>query len=225
VSLTKAIFYLSRSLDPGWILERRILAAFLGKGGKGLLLDLACREGFKSEFLAACGFRVFGIDINEIAVGAAKAVFGGSRCDFLVGSADRLPFQTASFHKIACLHSLTMFHSPIEALREMGRILSDDGELILTVASIEAPWSNLRKYSVATLEASLNNTGFEMLDVCSYVNAPILRWIERARLGWRPGWYRLAKMPLYLMSFPFAVAERPRRGRGYILGVRARKKR
>jgi SAM-dependent methyltransferase len=224
VSFTKAIFHLSRSLDPRWILERRVLAGFLGEGGNGLLLDLACHDGFKSEFLATYGFRVVGIDVNEAAIGTARAVFGGSGRDFLVGSATQLPFQTASFHKIACLHSLTMFHSPIEALKEMERVLSDDGELVLTVSSVEAPWSNLRKYSFSTLESSLSDTGFEILDACAYINAPILRWNERARLGWSPGWYRLAKMPLYLASLPFAAAERPGKGSGYILGARARKK-
>jgi SAM-dependent methyltransferase len=225
VTLARLTYYLSRTLDPGWILEQRTLSRFLGGPRKGILLDVACREGFKSEFFAKRGFRVIGVDIDEGSIARARAVFGGSGCDFVIASVDQLPFRAGAFGSTSCLHALTMFPSPAAGLKEIHRVTGDDGELFLTVASVLAPWRNMRKYSRETLDEALKEAGFRMVDDCSFVRSPILRWIERLRLSWKPAWYRLAKLPLYLLSSPFALLEKSGRGDGYILGARARKAR
>lgn len=214
---------LSRNLDTLWILERRALSRFLGGSRSGLLLDVACRDGFKTASFVERGFQVVGIDIDVDAVQTAKALYGGPRCHFVIGSADRLPFRTGAFEKASCLHSLAMFESPLDALKEIRRCLDTNGDLIVTVVSELAPWRNLRKYTSASLEQSLEGTGYDVIDACSYVRSPILQWIERLRLGLEAGWYRLVKMPLYLLSWPFAVAERLENGGGYVVGAKARK--
>jgi ubiquinone/menaquinone biosynthesis C-methylase UbiE len=214
---------LSRNLDSLWILERRALARFLCGSREGLLLDVACRDGFKTASFVQRGFHVVGIDIDIESVRTAQALYGGPHCHFVIGSAEQLPFRTGAFRRTTCLHSLAMIESPLEALREMGRCLDAEGELIVTVVSELAPWRNLRKYTSATLEQSLRGTGYEVVDACSYVRAPLLQWIERLRLGLQASWYRMVKMPLYLLSWPFAVAERFRQDGGYVVGARARK--
>jgi ubiquinone/menaquinone biosynthesis C-methylase UbiE len=224
VALAKLMYYASRSLDPEWILEKRTISRFLGSARNGVLLDLGCREGFKSEFFAKRGFRVIGIDINEPSVERAKTVFSGPGRDFVIASGNRIPFKTASFARVACLNSITVFDAPGEALKEVRRILKDDGELLVTATSVSAPWSNMRKYTKAALEGALEQAGFMVVGGCSYVRSPILQWLERLKLGLKSGSYRLVKMPLFLLSWPFAMLERPGGEDGYIIGAWARKR-
>jgi len=91
-----------------------------------LVLDIGCGLGFDSICLAFRGAGVVGLDVSPKSVKKAKelATRKQIQCDFIVGSAESLPFADRSFDKSfgrAILH-----HVDIDAcLFEVGRVTRD----------------------------------------------------------------------------------------------------
>ena len=61
------------------------------------------------------------------------------RCEFVVGDADHLPYKSGYFDKIVCNCSLEHFQNDIKALKEMNRILKQNGYIVLTFDSLSYP--------------------------------------------------------------------------------------
>jgi ubiquinone/menaquinone biosynthesis C-methylase UbiE len=91
----------------------------------GQLLDVACGEGHLVKWAQQAGVRGAGIDLSGVAVRQALQVAP----DSLVSLADgeRLPFPDASFDYITNMGSLEHFVDPLRGIREMARVLRDDG--------------------------------------------------------------------------------------------------
>jgi SAM-dependent methyltransferase len=97
------------------------------------LLDIACGQGF---FLEAAeqqttAMRLEGIDFSP--VGLAKASERVRRARLTEGSAYALPHPDESFDYVTNLGSLEHFTRPVDALREMGRVLKSTGKGVLIV--------------------------------------------------------------------------------------------
>jgi ubiquinone/menaquinone biosynthesis C-methylase UbiE len=106
-------------------------SAFRGRD----VLDVGAGNGYVLSRYAAAGARVRGIDITEKAVGLCRRRFelGRLRGEFLVASAESIPFPDQSFD---CVCSMgVLHHTPdIErALAELRRVLRPGGRLIVMV--------------------------------------------------------------------------------------------
>jgi SAM-dependent methyltransferase len=79
---------------------------------RGWALDLGCGSGVTSRYLAACGFRVIGIDLAQVALRRAqsiasfKATFGYFVCAS-VADLSFLHIKASLAVDIGCFHSLT----------------------------------------------------------------------------------------------------------------------
>lgn len=92
----------------------------VGCGVGALLLDVAATTG---------AARVVGVDPDEgqLAVGRANARMGGLPAEFVEGTAYSLPFPDASFDVVYANAVLLYLRRPVDALREMRRVLRPDG--------------------------------------------------------------------------------------------------
>src|SRR5947207_1972871 len=103
------------------------------------VLDIATGPGEPALTIAALVGRegkVFGIDPAPEMVEAARRAtdrleFGNAQFD--VASADRLPFPSDTFDAAVSRFSVMFFPSPVDAVREMLRVLKPGGRLALAV--------------------------------------------------------------------------------------------
>jgi len=115
------------------------------------VLDVACGTGVVAR---TAGVRagpsgcVMGVDLNAgmIAVARALAKLAGTTIDWLQGDALDLALPDASYDVVLCQQGLQFFPDKVRALREMRRVLRQDGRLALAV------WNGVGPYNTAVGE-------------------------------------------------------------------------
>jgi ubiquinone/menaquinone biosynthesis C-methylase UbiE len=98
------------------------------------VLEVAPGPGYFAIELAKLGnFAITGLDISHSMVGIAtrKAAEAGVPARFLQGSASSLPFPEASFDFLLCRAAFKNFAKPVEALKEMHRVLKPGGKAVI----------------------------------------------------------------------------------------------
>ncbi len=101
-------------------------------GSNKKFLDIGC--GIGSQLKAIEGFDnldTYGVDISERGIEIAIRNVNGSR--FIIANAEDMPFKDRSFHYIANLGSIEHFIHPDRAVREISRLISADGQVIIMV--------------------------------------------------------------------------------------------
>jgi ubiquinone/menaquinone biosynthesis C-methylase UbiE len=94
------------------------------------VLEVAPGPGYFSIELAKLGsYAVTGLDLSHsmVQIAQKKAAEGGVRVEFKQGSASKMPLQTESFDFLLCRAAFKNFGQPVEALREMCRVLRPGG--------------------------------------------------------------------------------------------------
>ncbi|MBI3454369.1 MAG: class I SAM-dependent methyltransferase [Candidatus Rokubacteria bacterium] len=101
-------------------------------------MDLGCAKGFLVEAFREHGVEAtFGVDISHYAVSQAEAVARGR---LLVADVqDGLPFQSASCDLVTAIDLFEHVPDPEPVLREIRRILKDDGVAYLKVCHPRHP--------------------------------------------------------------------------------------
>jgi SAM-dependent methyltransferase len=170
--------------------RRRILLQFLDRyigrnaGGGRRILDVGCGTGTMLGYLASYG-KAQGVDIDEEAVGYCHE---RGLVDVSLGEATNLPFDDAAFDLVTALDVVEHLDDDAAAFREMGRVLSPGGYLLVTVPAHRFMWGDQdevnmhkRRYVGAEVRDRLKATGFDVLRV-SYMNAVLFPPIAAIRL-------------------------------------------
>lgn len=116
-----------KSLRDFQDLARRI-AGELPQGGS--VLEIAPGPGYFCIELARLGpYAIRGVDLSQAMVKIAreKAAAAGVRVDFEQGNASNLPFPPETFDFLVCRAAFKNFAQPVQALREMWRVLKPGG--------------------------------------------------------------------------------------------------
>jgi ubiquinone/menaquinone biosynthesis C-methylase UbiE len=98
------------------------------------VLDVGCGTGVLAQRLATVhpNMEIVGVDASSRMLSRAQARFSGkSNVTFVRARAEQLPFSDASFDLILSASALHHFTDPSRALREMCRVLADDGRIAL----------------------------------------------------------------------------------------------
>ncbi|MFC2947818.1 class I SAM-dependent methyltransferase [Virgibacillus sediminis] len=124
----RASFWRSRSRDMWENGSRKDIVPFVEKhvpkGSK--VLDIGCGDGYGSQKLYRSGYTVSGIDLSGEMIAAADRAGEGS-ISFREGDASNLPYEDGSHDAVMAINVLEWTESPLAALREMKRVLRDDG--------------------------------------------------------------------------------------------------
>lgn len=100
-------------------------------------LDAGCGTGFQTAILQSLGYRTHGIDLSARSLEVARARL--PRATFVRGRLEALPYHDGRFDAVSCCGStLSFVTDPARAMRELGRVLSPGGRLLLEV---EHKWS------------------------------------------------------------------------------------
>jgi SAM-dependent methyltransferase len=143
----------------------------------GTLVDLACgRGGYGLEIAARTGARLTGVDFSAEAVRQAReqARQLGAAADFRVGDLAATGLEAGSADAVLCVDAIHFAPQPDAAYRELRRILTSAGRVVLTC------WEPLdlgderlpERLQRVDLGAGLTAAGFEEVEV-------------RDRPGWR----------------------------------------
>ncbi|HEU4411541.1 MAG TPA: bifunctional 2-polyprenyl-6-hydroxyphenol methylase/3-demethylubiquinol 3-O-methyltransferase UbiG [Polyangiaceae bacterium] len=113
----------SRHRNP-WV-ARRVERAF---GGRPVdALDVGCGAGFLSNYLAARGHRVSGLDASAESLEVARRHDPSRSVDYRLGDALALPYPDASFDVACAMDFLEHVEHPARAVAEIARVLRPSG--------------------------------------------------------------------------------------------------
>jgi demethylmenaquinone methyltransferase / 2-methoxy-6-polyprenyl-1,4-benzoquinol methylase len=127
---------LSFGQDPRW---RRFLVSCLPPGA-AQVLDVATGTGLVADELLRRGFRVTGLDQSPEMLAQARRRLDG-RAELVEGSAEALPFSTASFDHVTFTYLLRYVDDPGATLAELARVVRPGGFLAgLEFGVPDWPW-------------------------------------------------------------------------------------
>lgn len=98
------------------------------------ILEIAPGPGYLAIALARFGrHNITGLDISRsfVTIATENAAKAGVQVDFRVGDAAAMPFADASFDFIVCRAAFKNFTEPMQALREMQRVLKPSGQALI----------------------------------------------------------------------------------------------
>lgn len=141
---------LHKNVPPDWYarsIKENVLQRFwhttrfreIGKlinpdGGK--ILDIGSADGTFTKIILdkSRAEKVVGIDVLESSVKYAKKRFARSKkMSFRLADAHNLPFRDKEFDGVICLETLEHVEDPAQVIREMKRVLTDKGYILILV--------------------------------------------------------------------------------------------
>lgn len=99
------------------------------------LLEIGCGLGHLAGQLAA-DFDTYGVDINAWALQQSQGEFPDVNCS--LASAEELPFARDTFGVVIIKHVVEHLPHPKQAIRELGRMLTPGGVLILSAPNLDS---------------------------------------------------------------------------------------
>ncbi|MFC1502485.1 class I SAM-dependent methyltransferase [bacterium] len=114
---------------------------------KGFALDVGCGTGQTSIKIAQMGFHVIGIDISDKRINTAKEQSHhlDYKIDFIVGNVDNMAFRNECFDLIYCTAILHHLPNLDRIMKTFGRLLSEDGLLLITEPGLLNPFAFIRR--------------------------------------------------------------------------------
>jgi SAM-dependent methyltransferase len=216
--------------------------SFHSRKGRGRLLDIGCNEGRGLEFYRANGFQAEGLELNSLAVAAARARGFKVYEEPLDGFLPAEPYDV-----IVMSNVLEHFLDFRRALEDVRRLLAAKGEVWISLPNSRSwlrrrfgrAWINwhvpfhIVHFSPKTLKKALEEAGFEVVRQKQVTPALWVAQTVIARFAARPGKVTAALrdpklvVPLILLArglfFPWLWLKN-RRGAGDCLTVVARKR-
>jgi O-antigen biosynthesis protein len=155
----------------------------------GTVLDVASGVGYGAPILRAGTRRVVSSDISVDALAFGNPLF---RLCAVAADAERLPFVAGAFDAVVSLETIEHVPHPDAFLRELRRILKDEGSLLISTPNRSTSGGDnphhLVEFDAGQLEQLLTAAGFAVVE--RYGQQPCLQggvWRIRGlrRLAWK----------------------------------------
>jgi inner membrane protein len=149
------------------------------------VLDIGCGTGFAVLQLASMlsHGRACGIDISPEMIRQAWAKVPETlreRIEFRQASSESIPYSAGEFDYVLCTNSFHHYSDPLQALREMARVLKPGGQIAILENASDLSWytwvwdhilriienGHIRYYSSHEIGVMLKQTGFECPKLC-----------------------------------------------------------
>lgn len=153
--------------------HRTVLAVLQEHAPRGArALDVGCGTGRLIAAVQESIPVVVGVDVSERMLAGAKCVRDGPL--LVCAAAEQLPFASGSFDVVITTLSLRHWQDPVRGVRELVRVLSPDGVLVVADADLEGEAMRRRwqfgKTHGTVLAALLDRCGLDGID---YQLAPV----------------------------------------------------
>lgn len=129
-------------------IERRLILRLVGEVNGCDVLDVGCGDGALAlAFWRGGAASVVGCDIDPqmIARAASEAVLHKATIDYMLASAEHLPFQDRSFDIVSIITVLTFVPEPDVAIGEIARVLKPGGRLVIGDLGKWSLWAASRR--------------------------------------------------------------------------------
>lgn len=112
----------------------------VGARPKAKVLDVGCGRGLDLASQFGKGSILIGCDPSGVMVRRARETLRekGLQPMVVCCSAEHLPFASGSLDRVYCKGAIDHFYDPGRALKEMARVLSPGGRLVVSVANFES---------------------------------------------------------------------------------------
>jgi ubiquinone/menaquinone biosynthesis C-methylase UbiE len=113
------------------------------------ILEVAPGPGYLAiELARSGGFQLTGLDISETFVQIARqnAAEAKVQVNFGRGDASGMPFAENSFNFLVCCAAFKNFTRPLDALREMHRVLKPSGTALIIDLRRDATYRSIKEY-------------------------------------------------------------------------------
>ena len=107
------------------------------------VLDVGCGTGWAVMKMAEAvpDGKACGIDISPGMVSRAGELAEGlTNVEFRVADSESIPYPDESFNAVICTNSFHHYSSPVQALREMRRVLRPGGQLLIRDSNRKGCW-------------------------------------------------------------------------------------
>lgn len=120
---------------------RKIIKELNPRSGEKII-DLGCGTGYYLYLLSSLpiGLHLSGLDNDEKAMIEAKQLLRDKNIKFVVGDLHKMPFEDESFDKAVMSEVLEHVANDTLVLKEVFRILKQNGVLVISVPSIKYPF-------------------------------------------------------------------------------------
>lgn len=125
--------------------------------GEGRLLDIGCGNGRYLSALQKLGWQTYGIEQNP---GSSEYARTELRLNVESGDLLNYKYQDKFFDVITMWHSLEHLYEPIPTLKEVKRILKDDGMLVIAVPNVNSFAAKVFKENWYQLEVPIHLIAF-----------------------------------------------------------------
>ena len=116
-------------------LAKEIIAA---RGGAKKILEAACGSGYGSKMLAETGAeKVVAIDISPEAIQSAKELYSSPNIKYVLGDVKNIKEENDYFDFIASFETIEHIDDPGLFLKELKRVLKDDGLAVISTPNNE----------------------------------------------------------------------------------------
>ncbi len=128
-------------------LEKELILQFAAPKKGERILDVGCGTGIYAIELAKMGLDVTCYDRsrNMLRVSWNKAQERRIHMNFVLGTAEKLPFRDRSFDLIISITTLEFIEHPALVVNEMKRVLRRSGRIVLGVLNSWSSWAIERK--------------------------------------------------------------------------------
>jgi ubiquinone/menaquinone biosynthesis C-methylase UbiE len=116
-----------------WIERRRvkIVLEFLNAGPADAVVEIGCGAGVVLEQVPAG--RLLGLDLSGFILKKTRDRLKHLHAGLIQANAERLPFASKQFRKLLCTEVIEHVPDPRRVVREMARVTSEAGVIVITV--------------------------------------------------------------------------------------------
>jgi 2-polyprenyl-3-methyl-5-hydroxy-6-metoxy-1,4-benzoquinol methylase len=118
----------------------------------GRILDVGCGTGYGTSHLAETATSAVGIDLSRQAIRYARKRYNKPGVAFLQMNAELLGFPDCSFDFVISTENFEHLHDQKGCLREISRVLKDDGMLLLATPNLELSFGMHNPYHTHEFE-------------------------------------------------------------------------
>jgi len=177
-----------REQDQELAMAVRQVSEALPVGGR--ILEVAPGPGSLAIELAKLKYQVVGLDISKsfVEMAQTRARQAGVIAEFRHGNASDMPFDADTFDFIVCRAAFKNFSEPVQAIREMHRVLKLGGKALIIDLRRDAPPEDINaavdSMGLSWINRLLTNWTFKhILLKNAYTRGEIERFVSQTNFG------------------------------------------
>ena len=149
-----------------------------------VVLDVACGEGYGSSLMSNWGAeKIIGVDVSQEAIDKANKFFSTDKIQFNCNSAENMEFlESNSFDLIVSLETVEHIGNPDRFLKELKRLIRDDGTIILSCPNDWYYFPDVKEGNQYHMKKYKFNEFFELLVFDSYYFFHVT-WILKCKIN------------------------------------------